>query len=83
MKFKTKAEIPAKKQRLPKRKQASDVNIEKTENIPERFMKHVLSLGFKETDAAVLYKDKEHWTGASQGRVKNNPLLVLCVLNFG
>ena len=69
-------EIPTKKQRLSKRKQDCEIDIEKTANIPETFLKHVLSLGFKETDAAVLYKDKENWIGASQGTVKK-PLLVL------
>ena len=32
-------------------------------------MKHIVSLGFKETDADVLYKDKDNWIGASKGRV--------------
>ena len=44
-------------------------SIENKENIPEKFMKHIVSLGFKETDADVLYKDKENWIGASKGRV--------------
>ena len=47
----------------------NEENYEKKENIPEKFIKHVLSLGFQESDAAVLYKDKENWIGASKGRV--------------
>ena len=69
LKFKTLASLPG--SNLPKRRKISRKEdfIEKTENIPEKFIKHVISLGFQENDAAVLYKDKESWIGASKGRV--------------
>ena len=54
-----------KKQRLSQ-KHFDKVDVEKTENIPEKFMQHVLSLGFQESDAAILYQDKENWMGISR-----------------
>ena len=52
---------PPKKQRLAKR------NLDDEEKIPEKFMEHVISLGFQENDAAVLYRDRENWIGQNQG----------------
>ena len=64
LKFKT---VPSQPK---KRKLSEDEDfIEKIENIPEDFMRHVRSLGFQESDAAVLYKDKNSWIGASKGRM--------------
>ena len=58
-----------KKQRLSDQKQDYEAKITKVKNIPEKFIKQVVSLGFQETDAAVLYKDKENWIGAGKGMV--------------
>ena len=67
LKFKTLAVRPK------KRKLSKDEDfIEKAENIPDEFMKHVRSLGFEESDASVLYKDKENWLGACKGKVTFN-----------
>ena len=64
-----------KKQRLSQAKQRDQIDIEKIENIPETFTQHILSLGFHETDAVILYQDKENWMGISKkGMV---PLLII------
>ena len=72
LQFKPLASLPksnvANRRKLFKKEQSEDF-IEKVENIPETFMKHVTLLGFQETDAAVLYKDKDSWMGASKGNV--------------
>ena len=46
--------------------------LEKVEKVPEKFMKHILSLGFREVDAGVLYREKDSWMGIrkAKGRIK-------------
>ena len=48
----------------PKNVKQSEI---KKENIPKAFINHVRLLGFQETDASVLYENKEDWMGISTG----------------
>ena len=49
---------------MSKNRRSAEVDVEKIENIPQSFIKHVISLGFQEDDAAILYKDRDSWMGA-------------------
>ena len=40
---------------------------EKKVNIPSKFIKHILSLGFDQADASRLYEQKDDWLGISSG----------------
>ena len=46
----------------------------KKESIPKAFIDHIRSLGFQETDANVLYENKDDWMGISTGRLSH----ILC-----
>ena len=35
--------------------------------VPSKFIKHILSLGFEESDAPRLYEQKDDWMGVSSG----------------
>ena len=39
-------------------------------DIPEKFIKHILSLGFQETEGQVLYENKDDWMGFSTGKLE-------------
>ena len=43
----------------------------KKESIPKAFIDHIRSLGFQETDAYVLYENKDDWMGISTGRLSH------------
>ena len=58
----------------PKKVKKSEV---KKESIPKTFINHVRLLGFQETDASVLYENKEDWMGISTGW-----LIILYVFRF-
>ena len=45
---------------IPRKKRVKEVKIE---NIPETFIKHILSLGFGQEDAPRLYEDRDCWLG--------------------
>ena len=52
---------------MPKRQRLSKRNHdEEDENIPEKFIKHIQTLGFQESDAGVLYRDKDQWNGITR-----------------
>ena len=53
-----------KRQRLSKRNNEEEG--ENKEVIPEKFIKHIKTLGFQESDATVLYRDKDQWNGLSR-----------------
>lgn len=53
--------IPLKKSRKSEAKKV------KKEIIPRAFIEHIRSLGFQETDASVLYENKDDWMGISTG----------------
>ena len=53
---------------MPKKVRNSEV---KKESISKSFIKHIRSLGFPETDASVLYENKDDWMGISTGRLTN------------
>ena len=53
---------------IPSKNKAKKRKAEKSgAEIPAKFKKHVLSLGFQESDVAVLYRDKDDWMGISTG----------------
>ena len=54
---------------LPKRQRLSSAKEkrEKKVKVPEKFIKHIVSLGFQESDGAVLYRNKSDWMGLSTG----------------
>ena len=37
--------------------------------IPKTFIKHILTLGFQESDSQVLYENKDDWLGMQKGRL--------------
>ena len=39
-------------------------------DIPESFIKHILSLGFQKADSHVLYENKDDWLGMQKGWLK-------------
>ena len=39
----------------------------KKESIPKAFIDHIRKLGFRDSDAEVLYENKEDWMGISTG----------------
>ena len=53
-----------KKTEPPRKKSKPVVRVK---NMPKEFIYHILSLGFNESDAAVLYENKEDWMGLSTG----------------
>ena len=44
--------------------------------IPQDFMKHILALGFQESDSHVLYENKDDWIGMQKGWLKL--VILLC-----
>ena len=69
---------------LPPRKKANKRSAETpgSEIIPEKFKKHVKSLGFQESDITVLYKNKDDWMGISTGWLQVNFTVVYKSLTF-
>ena len=59
---KIEVEIPTRTKATKRKAEAPSAEI-----VPDKFKKHVLSLGFQESDAAVLYKKKDDWMGISTG----------------
>ena len=51
---------------VPKKARKSEV---KKEIIPKAFIDHVVTLGFQENDANVLYDNKDDWIGISTGKL--------------
>ena len=41
----------------------------KKEVIPKAFIDHIRKLGFRDSDAQVLYENKDDWIGISTGRL--------------
>ena len=44
------------------------------DEVPPKFMKHILSLGFQESDAPVLYESKDEWLGLHTGELETENL---------
>ena len=53
----------------PKKYRKSEAKKVKKESIPNAFIRHIRSLGFQETDASVLYENKDDWMGISTGQL--------------
>ena len=49
---------------VPKKARKSEI---KQEVVPKAFIDHVVTLGFQENDAKVLYDSKDDWMGISKG----------------
>lgn len=52
---------------VPKLQTKKPKKVIEKKNIPPSFMNHILSLGFNENDALVLYENKEDWMGLTSG----------------
>ena len=59
---KVQIEIPTRKKAMKRKAETPSAEV-----IPEKFKKHALSLGFQESDLAVLYKNKDDWVGIRTG----------------
>ena len=44
----------------------------KQEVIPKSFVNHIRTLGFQDSDADMLYENKDDWIGISTGRLLQN-----------
>ena len=77
IKRKIEVEIPTRK-KVTKRKAETP----SAEVIPEKFKKHVLSLGFQESDVTVLYENKDDWMGIQTGMLTQLKQVFLVSIAF-
>ena len=62
VKRKVQVKIPTRKKTLKRKAETPSAEV-----IPPKFKKHVLSLGFQESDVVALYKNKDDWMGIQTG----------------
>ena len=68
---------------MSERKLGNAAIYDQVDKVPDKFIKHILSLGFRENDAGVLYREKESWMGISKAKGKDYILvLVTIAYNF-
>ena len=67
MKINFSDDVKWKLQKSPE-KPAKNRKIVTREEIPKTFIEHIVRLGFQESDARVLFENKEDWMGLTSGQ---------------